>query len=282
MPKEKIRKLTEHIQGSIVERKISLDSRANAIDEEGRKVSFIAISDDNAGLRFNWDRGTYIEKLDVNGAKYDRLRTFLKDHENRTDSAIGKIDNKRVEDNKFKLDVGFGTDEISDGIFRKYVEGILTDCSIRYIINKVVVEERIGEPDIVTVTDFDIFECSAVAVGFDKGATVGRNLNLNEGDDSMNEQLRKELESLRSAVDGLTAEQQTRKKQLEDMEKEDQRTLNANLEAEQTRTAEIMDLATAGQLTLERASQFVKDKTSVDEVRKAIIEDHKRNTQSVV
>ena len=132
------------------------------------------------------------------------------------------------------------------------------------------------------MTDFDIRELSAVGIGFDKGATVGRDLNFEKGDDSMNEELRKELESLRSAVDGLTAEQQTRKKQLEDMEKEAQRTSNANLEAEQTRTAEIMDLATAGQLTLERASQFIKDKTSVDEVRKAIIEDHKRSTQSVV
>lgn len=282
MPQDKKRKLIEQLQGSTIERKLSIDSKADAIDKEGRKISFIAISDDNAGFRFSWDRGTYIEKLDVNGAKYERLRIFLKDHENRTDSAIGRIENKRVEDNKFKLDVVFGTDEVSDGTFRKYEEGILTDCSIRYIIEKVLVEERVGEPDIVNVTEFDIFECSAVAVGFDKGATVGRNLNLNEGDNLMDEELKKELASLRSAVDGLTAEQQKRKKELEDIEKDAQRALTTSVQDEKTRGVEILNLAAAGHLTLERASEFVSKGTSIDEVRKAVIDEKSRSSHTVV
>lgn len=274
--------LLKQLEGSTTERKLSVDVVENAINVEERKVSFIAISDDNAGKRWDWDRGIYIEILDVNGAKYDRLRTFLKDHENKTDSAIGRIDNKRVESNKFKLDVYFGTDEKSDEIFKKYVERILTDCSVRYSINKVQIEERIGEPDIVTVTDFEIFECSAVAVGFDKGATVGRELNLNGGNNPMDEELRRELESLRSAVDGLTAEQQTRKKELEDMENNAQRVLTTSVQAEQARGIEILSLVTAGHLTLERASEFVSKGISIDEVRKAVIDEKSRSSHTVV
>ena len=199
------------------------------------------ISKDNEGERYDWWADEiYIERLDVNGANYERLKTFFKDHIRSVDSAIGKVENIRIEDGELKADVVFGTDEESEKVFRKYVDGILTDCSIGYKINATTVEQRKGEPTLVTVTDFEIRELSAVGIGFDKGATVGRDLNFEKGDDSMNEELRKELESLRSAVDGLTAEQQTRKKQLEDMEKKEaQRTLNANLEAEQTRTAEI-------------------------------------------
>lgn len=281
MPQRKKEEIERKLKGFDTTRKLQVET--NLINTETRTVPFILISKDNEGERYDWWADEiYIERLDVNGANYERLKTFFKDHIRSVDSAIGKVENIRIEDGELKADVVFGTDEESEKVLRKYADGILTDCSIGYKINATTVEQRKGEPTLVTVTDFEIRELSAVGIGFDKGATVGRDLNFEKGDDSMNEELRKELESLRSAVDGLTAEQQTRKKQLEDMEKEDQRTLNANLEAEQTRTAEIMDLATAGQLTLERASQFVKDKTSVDEVRKAIIEDHKRSTQSVV
>jgi len=281
MPQRKKEEIERKLKGFDTTRKLQVET--NLINTETRTVPFILISKDNEGERYDWWADEiYIERLDVNGANYERLKTFFKDHIRSVDSAIGKVENIRIEDGELKADVVFGTDEESEKVLRKYADGILTDCSIGYKINATTVEQRKGEPTLVTVTDFEIRELSAVGIGFDKGATVGRDLNFEKGDDSMNEELRKELESLRSRVDGLTAEQQTRKKQLEDMEKEAQRTSNANLEAEQTRTAEIMDLATAGQLTLERASQFIKDKTSIDEVRKAIIEDHKRSTQSVV
>ncbi len=281
MPQRKKEEIERKLKGFDTTRKLQVET--NLINTETRTVPFILISKDNEGERYDWWADEiYIERLDVNGANYERLKTFFKDHIRSVDSAIGKVENIRIEDGELKADVVFGTDEESEKVLRKYADGILTDCSIGYKINATTVEQRKGEPTLVTVTDFEIRELSAVGIGFDKGATVGRDLNFEKGDDSMNEELRKELESLRSAVDGLTAEQQTRKKELEDMEKEAQRTLNTNLAAEQTRTAEIMDLATAGQLTLERASQFIKDKTSVDEVRKAIIEDHKRSTQSVV
>ncbi|MCT7510027.1 Mu-like prophage major head subunit gpT family protein [Aliarcobacter cryaerophilus] len=278
MPKKK-EELQRKLSGFDTQRNFVVDS--SSINEENRTISFILVSEQNEGERYDWwTDEVFIEKLDVNGARYERLKTFFKDHNRSVDSAIGRVENIRLEDGKLKADVVFGTDEASLKIFRKYADGILTDCSIGYRILATTIEERKGEPTLVTVTEFEIFELSAVGVGFDKGATVGRELNLNTGDDSMNEQLRKELEQLRSLVDGLTAEQQTRKDELENIEKEAQRALN--LQNEQKRTSEIMDLAAAGHLTLQRASELVKAGTPIDEVRKAVIDEKTRVSQVVV
>ena len=281
MPKKKKEDIERDLKGFETTRKLQVEP--NLIDETTRKVPFILISQDNEGERYDWwTDEVYIEKLDVNGANYERLNTFFKDHIRSVDSAIGKVENIRIEGGQLKADVIFGTDDDAEKIFRKYVEGILTDCSIGYKINATTVEQRKGEPTLVTVTDFEIRELSAVGIGFDKGATVGRDLNLQKGDNSMNEELRKELESLRSAVDGLTAEQKTRLQELEDKEKEAKRVLATSVQAEQTRSSGIMDLVAGGHLSLDRGAEFVKNGTSVDEVRKAILEEKSRQAQTVV
>lgn len=294
MTKEELEAMLRELNGSEVVRKLTLDNSV-AVDSENRKVSFIMISDDNAGKRWDWDRGVYTEVLDVNGANYERLRVFFKDHNRSVDSAIGRIENKRVEDGQFKADVYFGTDAKSDEIFKKYEEGILTDCSVTYIRNKVLVEEREGEPDLVTVKDYDIIECSAVGVGFDKGAMVGRENKIN-GENLMNEKLKKELETLRSLVDGLTAEQQSRKVELEKIEKEGKRTAipgnesavdsaaiaQRAIEDERTRTSEINTLVTAGELTQERAASFVSNGATIETVRKAILDEKIERSKTVV
>lgn len=281
MPKKKKEDIERDLKGFETTRKLQVES--NLIDETTRKVPFILISQDNEGERYEWwTDEVYIEKLDVNGANYERLNTFFKDHIRSVDSAIGKVENIRIEGGQLKADVIFGTDDDAEKIFRKYVEGILTDCSIGYKINATTVEQRKGEPTLVTVTDFEIRELSAVGIGFDKGATVGRDLNLQKGDNSMDEELRKELESLRSAVDGLTAEQKTRLQELEDKEKEAKRVLATSVQAEQTRSSGIMDLVAGGHLSLDRGAEFVKNGTSVNEVRKAILEEKSRQAQTVV
>lgn len=133
--------------------------------------SFILVSNDNGGMRYDWMSGeTYIEQLSVSGASFEKLNTFFKDHNRNVDSAVGRIDNVRIEDEQLVGDVIFGTGEDEQSICRKYSEGILTDVSIGYAINKYEVEERDGEADIVTVTDFEVFELSAVGIGFDANA----------------------------------------------------------------------------------------------------------------
>lgn len=286
MPKQ--HKVIEKIQGKSFDRKASIQT--SLINEETRTVSFILVSKDNEGERYDWWKDeTFLERLDVNGANYDELKTFFKDHIRSVDSAIGRVENVRVEEGQLKGDVVFGTDPDSEAIFRKYVDGILTDVSIGYKVIAATIEERKGEPDVVTVTEFIIRELSAVGIGFDKGATVGRE-QTNKGEENVNEKLRKELAALRERVDSLDETEKVRFKELSDLEKgeapkpndevDSKRTADEAVTVERERVNEINSLVVAGQLTHERAAEFTKKGTSIDQVRKAIL-DERVSTSSV-
>jgi len=150
-------------------------------DKTDSRLSFVFVSEDNGGTRMDWWSGdTYEERLDVNGGSTKSLNTFFKDHNRSVDSAVGRIENARVDGGTIKGDVVFGSGADEQSIFRKYDEGILTDVSIGYRINKYEVEEREGESDVVTVTDYDIFEVSAVGIGFDSGAKQERSVSLED------------------------------------------------------------------------------------------------------
>jgi len=157
-----------------------LHARAESIPpvvntENERRLTFTIISQKNDGMRYDWYSGdSYIERLDVAGAKTDRLNTFFKDHNRGVDDAIGKVESVRMDGGSLKADVVFGSD--ADSILNKYREGVLTDVSIGYAINTYEVEEREAEVDIVTVTEFDIYELSAVGIGFDSGAKHERKM----------------------------------------------------------------------------------------------------------
>ena len=145
------------------------------IDIDNRTIPFILVSKDNAGERYDWwNDEVYIEELDPNGARLDELQTFFKDHHTSIDTAIGRIENARVEDAQIKADVVLGTDEDAERIFVKYQDRILTDVSVGYYVNDIVVTSKKDEPDHVMVTDYTLVELSAVWKGFDKGATIGR------------------------------------------------------------------------------------------------------------
>lgn len=153
------------------------------IDVENRMIPFILISKNNAGERYDWwEDEIYIEELDVNGANLDELNTFFKDHSPSVDNAIGRVDNKRVEDGEAKSDVYFGSDEDALKVFQKYQDRVLTDVSIGYIVNDVIITSRQGEPTHVLVTDYTIVELSAVWKGFDRGATIGRSFGGKRGE----------------------------------------------------------------------------------------------------
>jgi len=161
---------------------------SSEIDVENKKVPFVLVSNDNAGERYDWWKDeVYIEELDVNGASYERLQTFFTDHRPSVDNAIGRIDNVRVEDAQLKADVIFGSDDRANAIFDKYKDGILTDVSIGYRINDVVVTSKKDAPDHVLVTDYEVVELSAVWRGFDSGASVGRTEKTETNDESSNQ-----------------------------------------------------------------------------------------------
>ena len=163
----------EALRGVTHTRTMSLSRDMINANEDNDTMSFVFISDDNAGQRYSWSEDSYYsEKLDVNGANAEKLNTFFKNHSRSVDSAIGKVTNAHVEGSQYVGDVTFGSDAESQVIAQKYREGILTDVSIGYeIIDYEVTRGAENEQDVVTVTNFNIFEVSAVGIGFDSGAT---------------------------------------------------------------------------------------------------------------
>ena len=173
------KQLIDILKNRSFEKRIRTDTALINIEE--RKVPFILVSKDNAGERFDWWEGrVYIEELDPKGAVLTELRTFFKDHKPNVDTAIGRVENLRLEDGEIKCDVIFGSDADSQKIFQKYVEGILTDVSIGYTIQDTIETEKKGEPTHVLVTKFTPLELSAVWRGFDQGAKVGREASEHE------------------------------------------------------------------------------------------------------
>ncbi len=183
----------EALKGQIQTRGVT--AKVNQVQDDTNTLSFVLVSDDNGGERFDWASGEYYtELLDVNGAVVDRLNTFFKDHSHSVDSAIGKVFNVRVEDGQLVGDVTFGTDDDSQTIYRKYSEGILTDVSIYYEIEDYTVTRGAdSESDEVLITRYSLFELSAVGIGFDSGAKKRNEDVKTEGSPKMDE---KQLERL--------------------------------------------------------------------------------------
>lgn len=172
------------LHGVVHQRQATVRLEATSGDTNPNTHTFVMVSDDNGGMRYDWYSGeSYVEELSIEGGSTENLRTFFKDHNRSVDSAVGRIENVRVEGGTIISDVVFGSGDNEQSIHRKYSEGILTDVSIGYQINGYSVEERDGEPDLVTITDYDIFELSAVGIGFDKGAKK-REVILGDEDES--------------------------------------------------------------------------------------------------
>lgn len=158
---------------------INIRADTSLIDKETRTVPVIMVSSDNGGLRYDWRTGQYfIEELDPNGADMSELNSLFKDHNPSTDNVLGRVINKRIEENKNKADIVFGSKQSSQTVFTDYEEGNLTDFSIGYDYDEKDVEitdRKVDGWPVWVVKKYRILELSTVWKGFDKGATVGRN-----------------------------------------------------------------------------------------------------------
>lgn len=276
-------KKREALKNTVRTRAVSI-SVSRQDDTDSNTLSFVFVSNDNAGVRYDWGSGEYYnEILDVTGAKVHRLNTFFKDHLRSVDSAVGKISNVRVEDMQLIGDVTFGSDEDSQRIFRKYSEGILTDVSIGYEIRKYNVKPSANnERDNVTVTEFDIFEVSAVGIGFDSGAKKrSDDENLLTGDSDMNEELLQRIDALEKLVK-RTSDEDKELKELSIRKDAEVLAENERLKAENAdmkRRSDIIATAMKYGTNVELRDKFIADTTkSVVDFQVAILESRAAET----
>lgn len=183
MPKitlEDLKKGTSE-QRRVFENSVRMDTEVDsAINEADNTIWFIAVSDDNAGIRETWSGVRYIEQIDVDSINTDRFRVFAKDHNPNTDTVIGRVVQTVKEDGKLKVQIKFSFTDGAREVFQKYKEGILTDVSIgyRYDIEKATIID--DEVPVVILREVEIFELSSVWMGFDGGAKIGREIETKE------------------------------------------------------------------------------------------------------
>lgn len=175
-------------QRRVFENAVKLDAQDvdSAINESDNTIWFIAVSDDNAGVRETWSGVRYIEQIDVESINVENFRVFIKDHTPSTDNVIGRVVQVIKEDGKLKAQIKFSFTDNAREVFQKFKEGILTDVSIgyRYDLDKATIID--DETPIVILREVEIFELSSVWMGFDGGAKIGREIDKKEANDENN------------------------------------------------------------------------------------------------
>ena len=147
-------------------------ARVRNIDEEARTVEVAFSSEEPVQRWFG------AEVLDHSAGAVDLSRLLdgaavLWNHN--TDVQIGVVESAEVSsDRRGRATLRFGRGARSEEVFRDVVDGVIRHVSVGYMIRAIKTEEKEGEPDLVTVTEWEPFEISLVAVPADHTVGVGR------------------------------------------------------------------------------------------------------------
>lgn len=142
------------------------------LDADTRVVKGVSICSDGACDRWF---GTEILSHDESAIDLRRIKKkaapLLFNHDR--DALLGKLQSPRVEDGKLLVDFRFSSSPEAKQAFQDLQDGILTECSIGYMVNKYEVDEK---KDIYTAIDWEIYEASLVTIPADYGVGVGRKI----------------------------------------------------------------------------------------------------------
>lgn len=146
-------------------------------DKESRTVE-VAFSSDNDGL-LRWF-GYEVLSHQPGAIRLERLQdgaAFLMDHNSR--DQVGVVESVEIgADGVGRASIRFGRSSRAQEIFQDVQDGIRKHISVGYRIHAwEITGERDGE-DVVTITDWEPYEISLVAVPFDPTVGVGRSLEI--------------------------------------------------------------------------------------------------------
>ncbi len=256
-------------------------------------------------LRYSWGMDEYYnEVLDMNGANLERASKGLPvlDNHGRWGSVgqiLGRAENIRREGESYVATVRFSKREAIQEMVSDIQDGIISDISFGYSVDKVErMEKKDGEQyRTYMVRNWTPNEISFVTIPADPKAGVrsadGKNEGfdladmyarqnpepnqdpqiLNQGVIMKREQIIAMLEKRGISVDASITDEalQAELERALNVEGNDPKAVNAAVEAERKRTAEIFEAVRAAKLPNEFAENLVKDGKSIDEARAAVI-----------
>lgn len=151
--------------------------QTRAVEEEDRTVEIAFSSEEPYERHF----GIEVLSHDADSVKLDRLRggaAVLVNHD--TDDQVGVVESARIDDDKVgRAVIRFSRSARGQEIFQDVQDGIRQLVSVGYSIDKYEVEERSGEPDLVTVTSWTPHELSLASIPADATVGVGRSVETN-------------------------------------------------------------------------------------------------------
>ena len=162
-------------KGKVMKGSLSGSYRPESVNREARTVE-VVFTTGQAGERYNWDLGRYIEELDVTSksVRTDRLDKGLSviDSHNTyrgVNGVYGVTESYEIKNGQIVGTVRFANDEESDKVFNKVADGILRHVSLGYRVHKYEHTKATGDNklDTLRAVDWTPLELSFVPVSFE-------------------------------------------------------------------------------------------------------------------
>nr|DAP22290.1 MAG TPA: major capsid protein [Caudoviricetes sp.] len=166
----------------------------NAINDEAKTISFLALSHNNLHKRSSFFGDEYYLSVDLSGVKFEATTLYL-DHDVSFENAIGKIIDTKLDDKGFKVIVQFN-DEVSQSreAYAKFKAGFSDSVSVGFKSYELKECEPIGGIEHFEIKNGVINELSAVWQGADPNAKVANFAKEQEKPKAQEQEMQKENE----------------------------------------------------------------------------------------
>ena len=142
------------------------------LDAEARTVE-VAFASETPVMRWFGEEILSLEPGAMRTERLDGGLAFLVDHN--FGDQVGVVESWSLGDDRMaRAVVRLGRGARASEIFDDISDGIRRHVSVGYQIHGLQIEERQGQPDLVTLTDWEPFEISTVSVPADPNVGVGR------------------------------------------------------------------------------------------------------------
>lgn len=168
----------------------------NAINDEAKTISFLALSHNNLHKRYSFFGDEYYLSVDLSGVKFEATTLYL-DHDVSFENAIGKIIDTKLDDKGFKVIVQFN-DEVSQSreAYAKFKAGFSDSVSVGFKNYELKECEPIGGIEHFEIINGVINELSAVWQGADPNAKVANFAKEQEKPKAQEQEAQKEDEKI--------------------------------------------------------------------------------------
>lgn len=168
----------------------------NAINDEAKTISFLALSHNNLHKRYSFFGDEYYLSVDLSGVKFEATTLYL-DHDVSFENAIGKIIDTKLDDKGFKVIVQFN-DEVSQSreAYAKFKAGFSDSVSVGFKNYELEECEPIDGVEHFEIKNGVINELSAVWQGADPNAKVANFAKEQEKPKAQNQETQKADEKI--------------------------------------------------------------------------------------